>query len=106
MPTKRTFRGRRGGQGELSPGQLLWLRGDREGYWATLKPWEWPGETDADRLIDEYGDRFLKEWVAQRPGTRPFWFWDFVDIPEERRRRVGGTGDPRPDSAMMFALTF
>jgi hypothetical protein len=106
MPTNRTFRGRRGGQGELTPGQLAWLRGDLEGYHSTLTPWEWPGDIDVDRMIDEYGERFLKEWVREHPGTRPFWWWDHVDLPEARRRQVGGIGEPRPESTFMFELTF
>jgi hypothetical protein len=38
-------------------------------------------------------DGILDEWIRQRPGTRPnFWWLEFA--PEKSRRRIGGIGDP------------
>jgi hypothetical protein len=91
--------------GGIAVADLLWLQGDYEGYRRAIKPWELP-HRGWERLIDEYADRFLREWAATHPGTRPFYFWDFIEIPEEERRRVGGVGDPRGPEHLMFDLTF
>lgn len=37
----------------------------------------------------------LRDWIEERPGTRPWAFWKF-DLSEPRRLRVGGTGDLVP----------
>ena len=40
-------------------------------------------------------DGILAEWIEERPGSRPLHWWRFSAL--ERRRRLGGTGQPAHD---------
>jgi hypothetical protein len=91
--------------GGLTPRQIIWLQGDRDGYKAALKPWEF-GWHEAE-LLDEHGDAYLAEFVKAHPGRRPFWWWNFdPKSPEEPRRLIGGTGEPRKESHPDFGYDF
>ncbi len=57
---------------------------------------EWKYFTDDDakqKILAQCRDFILTEWVRQRPGTRPA-FWWATQAPEKARRRLGGRGDP------------
>jgi hypothetical protein len=45
------------------------------------------------RIFSLVREPILREWIRQRPGTRPQ-FWWLHDAPEKYRRRLGGVGDP------------
>jgi hypothetical protein len=38
-------------------------------------------------------DAVLENWIAERPGSRP-WGWWMYDAPSPQRRRLGGVGTP------------
>lgn len=40
-------------------------------------------------------DDLLRDWIEERPGTRPWAWWKF-DLSEPRRRRIAGVGDLVP----------
>jgi len=44
---------------------------------------------------EDLREELLADWLWQRPGTRPWPWWDF-DAPEPLRLRVGGKGDLIP----------
>ena len=51
---------------------------------------------DEARLRQVWRDvhvEILKDWIRERPGARPWAWWQF-DSPPEQRRRVGGVGMP------------
>jgi len=49
-----------------------------------------PTGKSTSELWAEFREQVLEWWLKERPGTRPWCWWQF-DAPE-RRRRVGGTG--------------
>lgn len=56
------------------------------------------GNAPAEDLWREIGAELVKEWVAARPGTRPFAWWIWTAPPQPPamrplRARVGGGGD-------------
>ena len=57
---------------------------------------EWKYFTAADakqKILEQCKVFILTEWVRQRPGTRPAWWWS-TEAPEKTRRRLGGIGVP------------
>jgi len=107
MPTNRTKRMRvaRPGGGELSESQTLWLQGDRDGAQRATFPWIMGVDANPDWLIENYGDAFLAEFVKANPGRRPFWFWNYLELPEDGQRlRVGGVGDPHAEERPGFDM--
>jgi hypothetical protein len=86
--------------GGLTPREILWLSGDRDGYEAALKPWEF-GQEETD-LIDEHGDAALAAYAKAHPGRRPWWFWNCCELPEETRHRLGGIGDERRNDGRRY----
>jgi hypothetical protein len=109
-------RKRRESRTELSLGAIAFLRDDEydpglggalwpgnEHYWlcgSDDEPYFLRGEAarqvsglSARDLVDKYGDKFLAEWIAERPGTRPAWWYRFRRPgPIEPRQRLGGIG--------------
>ena len=55
--------------------------------------WEF-SRTDEEkaRIFFQVKDAILAEWMRQRPGTRPDFWWR-TEAPEKCRRRLGGIGD-------------
>jgi hypothetical protein len=49
------------------------------------------GEEGLHREWKRWREPLLAEWIARRPGTRP-WAWWRYDAPEPERRRLGGKG--------------
>jgi hypothetical protein len=48
--------------------------------------------------IEEMGDELLAEWVATKPGTRPWFWWRFI-APEPRQCLTGPHRYTRPEYA-------
>ncbi len=59
-----------------------------------LVTWEFlTDETQKAGILEQCKDLILAEWISQRPGSRPDFWWQ-ADAPEKGRRRLGGVGDP------------
>ena len=59
-------------------------------------PFRQPGERSVDEVAvraawSGLGPELMAAWVGEKPGTRPWGFWQF-DAPDERRRRTGPNG--------------
>ena len=55
--------------------------------------------TSNERLLEvwqELGREVVEAWIKDNPGTRPDQWWA-SDSPSAPRRRLGGTGTPRPE---------
>ena len=50
------------------------------------------------KAIDEIGDELLAEWIVERPGTRPWFWWRFIAT-EPRR-----DGESERDYLLRFGL--
>ena len=119
MPSNRTWRGRKAGHGTLSLGAIAYLRDDPYDpglggvLWAGNEhshlmahggaPYTLNGDAarqvcglSARELVEQHGDRFLAEFIAEHPGQRPAWWWHFnvADNGEPLlRQRIGGVGE-------------
>lgn len=62
-----------------------------------------PDRTEAElrEIWLNHRDDLLREWIAAKPGTRPWAWWAF-DAPREFRRRVAGDGTPVPGCSNYF----
>jgi hypothetical protein len=124
MPSNRTWRGRKAGHGTLPEAAQRYLRG--ESGWDGLSfcgvnelchlsahgdaPYVLRGDAEhqvsglsARELVEQYGDRFLAEYIAEHPGRRPAWWWALRELDNGEpllRQRVGGVGVPWGDHQM------
>jgi len=96
MPTKRTHRGH--SQLPQVSRAVLALLGEglfemSEDAEHELSEWEFfTDEAQRLEIIERIKEPLLAEWIRQRPGTRPSWWWERFS--PESRRRLGGIGDP------------
>jgi len=42
-------------------------------------------DDEKDKILDQCGEFVIEEWIRQRPGTRPDWWWK-KEAPETPRR--------------------
>lgn len=83
MPTNRTRTTRNRRRTTLTPDELGWLNGQDDSFfgYGLLNPRE---------FWDTHKQTVLAEHIKQKPGSRPFRWWQF-DAPEPRQR-LGGVG--------------
>jgi hypothetical protein len=88
--------------GALWPGnEHYWLCDhDDEPYFLRGEAGRQVSGLSARELVEKYGDKFLAEWIAVYPGTRPAWWYRFRRPvgPIEPRLRLGGIGVTRRDT--------
>jgi len=100
MPTKRTRRAHNR-MPEISPALLSHIS---EGLWPMpeggereLTSWKFlMNAEEKQEIFSQVRDFILENWIQQRPGTRPNFWWK-SDAPEKMRRRLGGVGDDKHD---------
>jgi hypothetical protein len=121
MPTTRTYRSRIAGQATLSEAAIRYLRDEH--HWDGLSlfgvnelchlgrhgdvPYHLQGDAAREvsglssrELVEQYGDKYLKAFVAEQPGRRPAWWRRFNTLDNgERllRQRIGGVGETASD---------
>jgi hypothetical protein len=96
MPTKRTRVAHNATQ-KVSPAVLSLVS---EGLWPMpedkkgLLKWKFfMSSEEQDQIMAQIAEPILAEWIRQRPGRRPQFWWN-SKAPEKCRRRLAGIGDP------------
>ena len=57
-----------------------------------LADWDFFNSEEENReILEACKNLILEEWIRQRPGTRPTWWWS-TSAPEKARQRLRGTG--------------
>jgi hypothetical protein len=128
MPTNRTYRGRLAGQATLSEAAQRYLRGETDCDGLSLFGWNelchllahggtayhLTGDAarqvsglSARELVEQHGDPFLAEYIAEHPGQRPHWWWHFNTLDNGElllRQRIGGVGVTHGDDHFSYGM--